>query len=193
MNELRITADQLAIVIQQAIATYPEECCGLMIGSRSLDAASTVITVQSIHSTRNAWSDEQDATLDAALAETLPAAISTHTHDSDPKLHSRRDRFWIDPADLFAAMKSSRDRGLEIVGVYHSHPNHAAIPSATDLQLAWPEYAYLIISVRSDQITEHRCWQLDQAMAFAAMTVSITATPTNVTVAPPTLAANPVE
>jgi proteasome lid subunit RPN8/RPN11 len=185
MNQLRITADQLAIVAQQAIDAYPDECCGLLIGSRSLDAApitgtpitgTPIVTVESVHITRNAWSDEQAAMLAEAIS-----VVS----DSDPQAHSRRDRFWIDPADLFAALKSSRDRGVEIVGIYHSHPDHPAIPSATDLQLAWPEYAYLIVSVRSGLVVDQRSWQL-HGTEFAAMAISISD-------APPLPPANPVE
>lgn len=57
------------------------------------------------------------------------------------------DRFDIDPRDQFAAYKTARERGQAIVGCYHSHPNGAAQPSATDLAGAEEEnFIWLIAS-----------------------------------------------
>ncbi|MEM7355468.1 MAG: M67 family metallopeptidase, partial [Acidobacteriota bacterium] len=57
-----------------------------------------------------------------------------------------RDRFLLDPQDFLAADKAARARGLDIVGIWHSHPDHPARPSITDLEAAWEGYSYLIIS-----------------------------------------------
>ena len=51
--------------------------------------------------------------------------------------------------------------GLEIVGVWHSHPNSPAVPSTIDLENAWAEISYLILSISSDGETDTRSWRLD--------------------------------
>ena len=47
-----------------------------------------------------------------------------------------------------------------MIGYFHSHPDHAASPSETDREQAWPRYSYLITSVQEGKATETRCWQL---------------------------------
>ena len=63
----------------------------------------------------------------------------------------RPTRFLIEPQDHFAAIRSARSRGLEIVGFYHSHPHSPAVPSATDVSEAnYPDYVSLIVGLRSE-------------------------------------------
>lgn len=71
------------------------------------------------------------------------------------------DRYRLDPDDFRAADEAARRDGLDIVGIWHSHPDHPARPSATDLRAAWPGYSYLIVSVSAAGITERRSWRLD--------------------------------
>ncbi|WP_269634892.1 M67 family metallopeptidase [Rubidibacter lacunae] len=121
---------------------YPYEGCGLLLGT----AAETDTTVAEVWIAKNAW--------DATAAELFPEAAT---------LGSARDRFAIDPRELLQAQKSGRDRGLDIVGVYHSHPDSEAVPSAFDREIAWAAYAYLIASVQQGRVAEVRCWRLDEA------------------------------
>jgi proteasome lid subunit RPN8/RPN11 len=58
-----------------------------------------------------------------------------------------RDRYLMDPKDQLAAEKYARAQNLEIVGYYHSHPDHPARPSATDNAQSWENISYLILSV----------------------------------------------
>lgn len=58
------------------------------------------------------------------------------------------DRYDMDPRDFYKADVLARDEGLEILGFYHSHPDHPAAPSVTDKQKAWNGYSYVIISVK---------------------------------------------
>ncbi|MDR2489668.1 MAG: Mov34/MPN/PAD-1 family protein [Desulfovibrio sp.] len=44
-------------------------------------------------------------------------------------------------------MQKGLKRGLEVLGYYHSHPDHPALPSAYDLEHAWPFYSYVIVSI----------------------------------------------
>ena len=75
--------------------------------------------------------------------------------------HDRpHDRYTLDPSDFVAADRAARDVGLEIVGIWHSHSNSPAVPSATDLENAWPEYSYLIVAISSLGLVELRSWRL---------------------------------
>ena len=57
-------------------------------------------------------------------------------------------RFVIDPRDHFAAIRDGRERGLSVVGFYHSHPRSAAVPSETDrAEAAYPDQLFLIVSL----------------------------------------------
>lgn len=63
---------------------------------------------------------------------------------------SPRNRFAFDPREHLRAQREARERGLETVGFYHSHPDHPARPSQFDLdQASWPGYSYYIVSIRA--------------------------------------------
>lgn len=71
------------------------------------------------------------------------------------------DRYELDPEDLLRADAQARKRGLEIVGVWHTHPDHPARPSETDRAQAWPGWSYLIVSVANDGVAAMRSWRLN--------------------------------
>jgi proteasome lid subunit RPN8/RPN11 len=71
-----------------------------------------------------------------------------------------RRRFLIRPGDYRGAERAAREAGLELLGFYHSHPDHPAVPSAYDLEHAWPTFAYVIVSVRQASPGAVRCWRL---------------------------------
>jgi proteasome lid subunit RPN8/RPN11 len=77
------------------------------------------------------------------------------------EITGRQDRFSIPAAELIAAQKQARTAGLEIVGFYHSHPDHPPIWSATDLAEAhWFGCSYLIVSVAKGMAAEARSFVL---------------------------------
>ncbi len=73
---------------------------------------------------------------------------------------ARGRRYLIDPEQLLGAEREARAQGLEVVGFFHSHPDHPAQPSAFDLEHAWPWYSYLIVSVASGRVADERSWRL---------------------------------
>jgi proteasome lid subunit RPN8/RPN11 len=73
---------------------------------------------------------------------------------------SRGNRYLIDPEQLLAVEREARDAGHDVVGFYHSHPDHPARPSAFDLEHAWPYYSYLIVSVEQGRVVDARSWRL---------------------------------
>jgi len=72
-----------------------------------------------------------------------------------------RDRYDLDPADFLAADLAAREAGLEIVGVWHSHPDHPAEPSETDRAAAWEGWSYVIAEVTRSGVRALRSWRLD--------------------------------
>ena len=71
-----------------------------------------------------------------------------------------RRRFLIGPDDYRLAEARARERGGTLAGFYHSHPDHPARPSETDLAQAWPNLTYIIVAVRDGQPEDLRFWRL---------------------------------
>ena len=71
-----------------------------------------------------------------------------------------RRRFLVRASDYREAERRAGELGAELLGFYHSHPDHPAEPSQFDLEHAWPNMSYLIISVRQGQPKEARSWRL---------------------------------
>lgn len=57
-----------------------------------------------------------------------------------------RDRYLLDPADIVRADRDARARGLDVLGYWHSHPDHPARPSQFDTDHAWLDYVYIIVT-----------------------------------------------
>ncbi len=70
-----------------------------------------------------------------------------------------RDRYLIDPQDTLEAEKEARESGMEVLGFYHSHPDHPAVPSSHDRERAWPWYSYLIVATTPDGVQAARSWR----------------------------------
>ncbi len=68
------------------------------------------------------------------------------------------DRYVVEPRDVLAALKAAAAKGLDVVGVYHSHPDHPAAASKMDADLAQPLWAYVIVSVVKARASELRAW-----------------------------------
>jgi cysteine synthase B len=120
---LRLPVEARADMRAHGAATYPDECCGVLLGPH-----------------------------DGTVTETWPLDNSTDLE--------RRRRFLIGPDDYRRADARAADRGLTIVGFYHSHPDHPAEPSAFDLAHAWPNLSYAIVSIRAGAPREMRSWRL---------------------------------
>lgn len=126
---LRIEQTQFDAIREHGEATYPHECCGVLLG-HSLDGVNAVA--------------------DCVRAE-------------NTRLDSAHNRYQIDPRQLIRIQREARLRGLDIVGFYHSHPDHPAQWSKTDLAEAhWLGCSYVITSVLgAKQHREERCRATD--------------------------------
>jgi proteasome lid subunit RPN8/RPN11 len=84
-----------------------------------------------------------------------------HVVPVDNARDENRARRYLITADTLARIE--RDAiagGSEVVGFYHSHPEHPAIPSAYDHEHSWPWYTYVIVAVHSGAVTDMKAWQL---------------------------------
>lgn len=126
------------------VETYPHECCGALLG-RDLNAVLET--------------DRGDASL-AAGREILELFPLVNRRDDSP-----RNRFSVTAQDVLAAEKAARDHGLEVVGWYHSHPDHPARPSEYDRDHAWPWYSYIIVSVQNGAPQDMTSWRLNDDRA----------------------------
>ena len=77
----------------------------------------------------------------------------------------KRRRYCVPPQSLLAAENLSREKGREVFGVYHSHPDHPAKPSEFDRECAIPYFEYIIVSISKGRITEMNCWFLAEEKA----------------------------
>jgi proteasome lid subunit RPN8/RPN11 len=142
---IKISPEHLQSILTHAQSTYPEECCGIMLGKINNDGK----TVVEVWATENAWEEEK--------WEEFPASGG---------VRSKNSTFAIAPEDIIKAQKTARDRQLQIIGFYHSHPDHPAIPSEMDRAIAWAVYSYIIVSVSEGKALEVRSWCLDEAHQF---------------------------
>lgn len=71
-----------------------------------------------------------------------------------------RRRFMVRPSDYQLAEKRASELGGELLGFYHSHPDHPARPSQYDLDHAWPTFAYIIVAVAQGRADAMTVWYL---------------------------------
>ena len=120
--------------------TYPHECCGALLGRDS-----------GLVLGRDARKD-----LQTPSREILQLFPLVNRRDDSP-----RNRFSVTAEDVLAAEKAARNQGLEVVGWYHSHPDHPARSSEYDRDHAWPWYSYIIVSVQNGAPEEMTSWRLN--------------------------------
>lgn len=125
-------------MLQDALQTFPDECCGFFFGKETDEGR---IITKSI--------------------------VVNNAKEGD-----KRRRFEISLRDYLNAERFADENELQLLGVYHSHPNHPAIPSEHDRVAAQPYFSYIIISVRENQIADVRSWQLNEDVQFEEETVN---------------------
>ena len=112
--------------------TYPHECCGALLGH------------------------DAEARGETPGREVLGLHALVNRRDDSP-----RNRFSVTADDVRDAEKVAREQGLDVIGWYHSHPDHPARPSEFDREHAWPWYSYIIVSVHNGAPQEMTSWRLE--------------------------------
>ena len=118
-------------VAKTAESTFPEECCGLLLGPipSGFHLAGRAVRVDEARPLPNGW-------------------------EAGP----RNNRYALDPKLLMSVESELSGTGRGIVGFYHSHPDAMAWPSPFDLERAWPCYSYWILCVRQGRSDGSRSW-----------------------------------
>jgi proteasome lid subunit RPN8/RPN11 len=129
---LRIDPTAFAHLRAHAEEAYPHECCGVLLGTPAI----------------------QGSTFPGWLVRAAVRAANIRTD-------SPHNRYEIAPAELVRILRSAGDQGFEIAGFYHSHPDHPAEPSATDLAEAhWLQCSYVITQVTLGRATRTASFRL---------------------------------
>jgi proteasome lid subunit RPN8/RPN11 len=119
---LSLQAGVAEAIRAHGVETYPNECCGALIGG------------------------------DGVVTHTLALPNVT---DEGP-----RRRFRVSDRDYLQCEKRARELGGELLGFYHSHPDHPAKPSQYDLDHALPFFSYIIVAVRAGTPEDMTSWRL---------------------------------
>ncbi len=128
---LILSADTSACIIDHLRAAYPNEGAGLLFGNS--DGASP-------HSRKTARA-------------ILPLP---NRFEEGEQYH----RYLITARDMLDGEMEAARLGLDVIGVFHSHPDHPALASEYDREMALPWYSYLIVSVHSGSPADARAWVL---------------------------------
>jgi proteasome lid subunit RPN8/RPN11 len=121
---IRIESEPWSAMMAHARSTYPNECCGAMLGVTDGDQK----TVRAAIALQNAFEGAQAA------------------------------RYELRPEDLLAADKAARERSMDLIGIYHSHPDCDAYFSKTDLQNSCPWYSFVVLSIQKGEFHHANSW-----------------------------------
>jgi proteasome lid subunit RPN8/RPN11 len=127
------------LLVEDAVNTFPDECCGFLFGREETDGTRVIIDILVV---------------------------------DNSKQGDKRRRFEISPVDYMTAEQHALDHDWTLLGVYHSHPKHPAIPSEHDRVAAQPYFSYVIVSVMdNDASVENggitlRSWLLNEEQQF---------------------------
>jgi proteasome lid subunit RPN8/RPN11 len=103
------------LMVAHAEKTFPNECCGAMLGTIDGDVKSVTKAV----AIENSYTGEQGA------------------------------RYELRPEDLLEADRQARANGMDLIGIFHSHPDCDAYFSKTDLENSCPWYSFVVLSIKS--------------------------------------------
>jgi len=137
---LSISAHLAEKIRAHGAETYPHECCGALLGRDST-------MVAGVSPEKEAPNPER---------EILGLFPLVNRRDDSP-----RNRFSVTAEDVRSAEKAAQEQNLEVVGWYHSHPDHPAKPSQYDREHAWPWYSYIIVSVQGGAPQDMTSWRLN--------------------------------
>jgi proteasome lid subunit RPN8/RPN11 len=111
-------------MVEHARKTYPNECCGAMLGS--LDDSGKRVKI-------------------ALRLDNVSQG-------------SQRERYELRPEDLLHADREARRHQMDLIGIYHSHPDCGAYFSKTDLQNSCPWYSFVVLSIQKGEFDHANSW-----------------------------------
>ena len=149
---LKMSTEIAQKIREHGADSYPNECCGALLGR---DGAA-------------------DGTTTAGGAQLPVREILALFPLVNRRNDSPRNRFSVTAEDVRDAEKAAQEKKLDVVGWYHSHPDHPAQPSQYDREHAWPWYSYVIVSVANGKPAEMTSWRLrDDRSEYACEAIAI--------------------
>jgi proteasome lid subunit RPN8/RPN11 len=139
--QLWMSHDVAERIRRHGAETFPHECCGALLGRDSVAAEKV---------------SAREETPSQETREVLELFPLVNRRDDSP-----RNRFAVTADDVRDAEKAASQHGLEVIGWYHSHPDHPARPSDFDREHAWPWYSYVIVSVMAGKAADMTSWRLN--------------------------------
>jgi proteasome lid subunit RPN8/RPN11 len=134
LEHLRLEAGIAEAIRNHGVETYPNECCGALIGTGGV------------------------------VSHVAPLPNTTD--------EGARRRFLIRPSDYKFVEGEATRLNQELLGFYHSHPDHPARPSQYDLDHAFPFFWYVIVSIQQSQPERMTVWRLaDDRSQFVEATL----------------------
>ncbi|MFZ1979124.1 MAG: M67 family metallopeptidase [Bacteroidota bacterium] len=125
---IRMTDTLTRQIEHHGIRSYPEECCGMILGTNR-EGIQTVEEIIEIENSQN---------------------------------ENRKRRFLITPHQYLQAERTALEKNMELLGFYHSHPDHPAIPSSFDTEHALPSFIYIIVSIAKGEAESITAWLLSE-------------------------------
>jgi proteasome lid subunit RPN8/RPN11 len=138
---LRLSSELEMNIKTDGETSYPNECCGVLIGE-----------------------------IDNAGVKIVKRTLTINNAREDVEQYHR---FLITPEDMLRAEQTARATKFDVIGFYHSHPDHPSAPSGYDKDHALPFYSYVIVSVDNGKAQVLTSWELtDDRMNFVQEEVS---------------------
>ena len=128
-----LSQSHLKEILEHGKEAYPEECCGAILGHFDKEISQKSCT--KIIRIENNWENHLE--------------------------ESRHRRFAVTADDYRQLEKQAKDTGLTLLGFYHTHPDHPALPSGTDLSYAWPFFSYIIQAINKGDVADIFSYELD--------------------------------
>jgi proteasome lid subunit RPN8/RPN11 len=125
---IQISKAEISKIQAHGIETYPEECCGVLIG----------------------YSKPYIKVVEARRV-------------SNTNIGSKNRRYNINPLEYMKIEQEVDNSELELLGIYHSHPDHPSKPSNFDLNYAFPNFSYIILSVTNGERGNLTSWRLNSS------------------------------
>jgi proteasome lid subunit RPN8/RPN11 len=149
---LKMSTEIAEKIRQHGEQTYPHECCGALLGRDATGGDGTT-----------------PGGAQPPLREILALFPLVNRREDSP-----HNRFSVTAEDVRDAEKAAQEKKLDVVGWYHSHPDHPARPSQYDREHAWPWYSYVIVSVAKGKPAEMTSWRLsDDRSDYACEEIAI--------------------
>ncbi len=131
---IRVQPQPWATMVAHAQSTYPNECCGVMLGS--IDDDNKVVEVAM--NLENAYAGPQN------------------------------EHYEVRPEDLLMADREARKLGMDVIGIFHSHPDCDAYFSKTDLENSCPWYSFIVLSIQKGTFHHANSWLPNEERTLAA-------------------------